>query len=72
MHRGLTSGREDDNMESIKKRFSKFLDNCFLHLCLTSLLDTYREQTKPVIDHYAALGKVAEVSFVPLVNQTLI
>ena len=27
MHRGLTSGREDDNLESIKKRFSKPFDN---------------------------------------------
>ncbi|KAI5124004.1 hypothetical protein M0805_003836 [Coniferiporia weirii] len=44
LERGKTSGREDDNVESIKKRFR-----------------TYKEQTVPVIDYYASLGKVAEV-----------
>ncbi|KAF8964134.1 UMP-CMP kinase [Flammula alnicola] len=40
-----TSGREDDNVESIKKRFRK-------HLKL---------DTMPVIEHYTAQAKVAEV-----------
>ncbi|KAI0317749.1 UMP-CMP kinase [Amylostereum chailletii] len=44
LKRGETSGREDDNIESIKKRFV-----------------TYKDQTMPVIQHYAALGKVAEI-----------
>jgi len=44
LERGKTSGREDDNEESIKKRFV-----------------TYKEQTKPVIDHYAKENKVAEI-----------
>ncbi|KAJ7098176.1 UMP-CMP kinase [Mycena belliarum] len=44
LERGKTSGREDDNAESIKKRFN-----------------TYKETTMPVIEHYRALGKVAEV-----------
>lgn len=39
--RSLTSGRDDDNIESIRKR-----------------LVTYRETTMPVIDFYAAQGKV--------------
>ncbi|KAF8502461.1 UMP-CMP kinase [Gautieria morchelliformis] len=44
LERGKTSGREDDNTESIKKRFV-----------------TYKEQTRPVIDHYTDSKKVAEV-----------
>ncbi|KAF8738605.1 hypothetical protein AX14_010902 [Amanita brunnescens Koide BX004] len=44
MERGKTSGREDDNVESIKKRFY-----------------TYQSDTMPVIHHYKAQGKVAEV-----------
>ncbi|KAJ7470492.1 UMP-CMP kinase [Mycena latifolia] len=44
LERGKTSGREDDNAESIKKRFN-----------------TYKETTMPVIEHYQALGKVAEI-----------
>jgi len=45
LERGKTSGREDDNVESIKKRFR-----------------TYKSDTMPVIEHYASLGKVAEVN----------
>ncbi|TFK36866.1 UMP-CMP kinase [Crucibulum laeve] len=44
VERGKTSGREDDNADSIKKRFH-----------------TYKSDTMPVIQHYAALGKVAEI-----------
>jgi len=44
LERGKTSGREDDNAESIKKRFN-----------------TYKQTTMPVIKHYEALGRVAEI-----------
>jgi len=44
LERGKTSGREDDNVESIKKRFR-----------------TYEIDTMPVIEHYSAQDKVAEV-----------
>jgi len=44
LERGKTSGREDDNTESIKKRFR-----------------TYKNDTMPVIEHYSAQGKVAEI-----------
>jgi len=44
LKRGKTSGREDDNVESIKKRFR-----------------TYETDTMPVINHYSAQSKVAEV-----------
>jgi len=44
LERGKTSGREDDNADSIKKRFN-----------------TYQRDTMPVIEHYKALGKVAEI-----------
>lgn len=45
LERGKTSGREDDNLESIKKRFV-----------------TYKEQTKPVIEHYEKMNKVATIN----------
>jgi len=44
LERGKTSGREDDNIESIKKRFR-----------------THKMDTMPVIEHYSAQAKVAEV-----------
>lgn len=52
LERGKTSGREDDNVESIKKRFN-----------------TYKETTMPVIQHYEALGKVAEIDSSPPVEE---
>ncbi|KAJ6547282.1 UMP-CMP kinase [Mycena capillaripes] len=52
LERGKTSGREDDNAESIKKRFN-----------------TYKETTMPVIKHYEALGKVAEIDSSPSVEE---
>lgn len=42
--RGETSGRSDDNMETIQKR-----------------LDTYNNQTSPVIDFYKGEGKLANI-----------
>ncbi|CAM9277365.1 unnamed protein product, partial [Phaeothamnion confervicola] len=48
MSRGLTSGRADDNMESIKKRFV-----------------TFRDQSVPVVQSFARLGKVRTVSSAP-------
>jgi adenylate kinase len=45
LKRGETSGRADDNAESIKKRFKTFV-----------------EKSKPVIDHYASVGKVRLIS----------
>lgn len=45
LHRGQTSGRVDDNEETIKKR-----------------LQTFHDQTVPVLDLYEKQGKVAEVN----------
>jgi hypothetical protein len=47
LKRGQTSGRADDNSETIRKRFKTFV-----------------EQSKPVIDHYLALGKCHNISAV--------
>ncbi|KAH7908014.1 UMP-CMP kinase [Hygrophoropsis aurantiaca] len=44
--RSQTSGREDDNIESIKKRFRP---------------GTYEEQTMPVIRYYTSFRKVVEI-----------
>eukprot|EP01062_Namystynia_karyoxenos_P064097 TRINITY_DN5696_c0_g1_i1.p1 TRINITY_DN5696_c0_g1~~TRINITY_DN5696_c0_g1_i1.p1 ORF type:complete len:283 (+),score=93.35 TRINITY_DN5696_c0_g1_i1:103-849(+) len=44
LERGKTSGRTDDNVDSIKKRMA-----------------TYHTQTQPVVDYYAALGKLCSV-----------
>ncbi|BFZ16526.1 hypothetical protein BsWGS_19565 [Bradybaena similaris] len=45
LNRGLTSGRTDDNVESLQKR-----------------IQTYRESTLPIIQHYAALNLVSTVN----------
>jgi UMP-CMP kinase len=45
MTRGLTSGRTDDNAESLKKR-----------------INTYRDSTMPIIDHYQTLNLVSRVA----------
>ncbi len=44
LERGKSSGRSDDNLETIQKR-----------------IDTYNEQTAPVIDFYAAENKLANI-----------
>ncbi|KAL3320384.1 Adenylate kinase isoenzyme 1 [Cichlidogyrus casuarinus] len=44
LERGKTSGRADDNEQTIIKRF-----------------ETFKNLTKPVIDHYKKAGKVVEV-----------
>lgn len=64
LERGKTSGREDDNVESIKKRFRK--SDSHFHYLFCSIhvyLGTYKSDTMPVIEHYTSLGKVAEVRF---------
>lgn len=45
VNRGKTSGRVDDNEETIKKR-----------------LDTFHAHTQPIMDHYAAKGKLESVN----------
>jgi adenylate kinase len=51
LERGKTSGRVDDNEETIKKR-----------------LDTFHNQTKPLIDHYK--DKVNTVSSIIVTKQS--
>lgn len=64
LERGKTSGREDDNEESIKKRFSKLSAAVSSRMILIHFLcvEVYKEQTRPVIDYYLEKGKVAAVS----------
>lgn len=64
LERGKTSGREDDNVESIRKRFCVYCTTAIVGFLtdVIAMTDTYKEQTMPVIKHYAELGKVAEVS----------
>jgi adenylate kinase family enzyme len=45
LFRGQSSGRVDDNEETIKQR-----------------LATFHQQTKPVVEHYAAQNKLRKVS----------
>nr|XP_054764177.1 UMP-CMP kinase-like [Lytechinus pictus] len=45
LERGKTSGRSDDNVQSLEKRFL-----------------TYRNSSKPIIDHYDAQGKVKKIA----------
>lgn len=44
LERGKTSGRNDDNEVSIRKRFK-----------------TYEESTRPIIEHFRAIGKIRAV-----------
>jgi len=66
VERGKTSGREDDNMESIRKRFRTFIDTSMpvvdayekegrvVHIDATKDIDTVYEQTKKALkDHMA-------------------
>ena len=64
LKRGETSGRDDDNIESIKKRFGEPYWSTWgpsLYLPYLSHTVTYRDTTMPVIQHYQKQAKVAEV-----------
>lgn len=43
--RSLTSGRNDDNIDSLRKRFA-----------------TFRNETMPIVDFYASMGKCRKVN----------
>lgn len=62
LERGKTSGRTDDNIESITKRFSAlfalFLESPPIFI---STLGTFVETSMPVIDYYRNQNKVVEV-----------
>ena len=62
LKRGETSGREDDNEESIKKRFRASMTVAAFILRYSFFVGVYKEQTMPVIEHYTKLHKVATVS----------
>ncbi|KAI0027419.1 UMP-CMP kinase [Vararia minispora EC-137] len=70
LKRGETSGREDDNVESIKKRFGPPVSTprSFHSSHAARRAVTYQEQTMPVIDHYRTRGKVAEIDSSPTVD----
>lgn len=63
LERGKTSGREDDEVNVIKKRFSEWPPRLAPTSMLTALLnkDTYKSDTMPVIEYYNSLSKLAEV-----------
>lgn len=61
MERGKTSGRDDDNVESIKKRFRTSAGLLDLNWILTCDTGTYKAETMPVIEYYDKQKKVAEV-----------
>lgn len=62
LERGKTSGREDDNIESLKKRFREpffFFDPP--RLIESDHLETHNEFVQPVIRYYENQGKVIKV-----------
>ena len=61
LERGKTSGREDDNEESIRKRFRTSIGTSMIAQSLTCVPGVYKEQTMPVIENYSQEGKVATV-----------
>lgn len=66
LERAKTSGREDDNEESIRKRFRTSRTCDLFRVPLTDYpAGVYKEQTMPVIEHYSKEGKVATVRHVP-------
>ena len=52
LERGKTSGRSDDNLETITKR-----------------LNTYKEQTTPVIDFYKKEGTCVDIKGVGVLDE---
>lgn len=59
LERGKTSGREDDNVESIKKRFSMRI---FTEFSLVSHPpETFVDTSMPVVEYYRKKHKVVEV-----------
>ena len=64
LERGKTSGRDDDNIESIKKRFGESpcspVNAALLYSSIPHQV-TYKETTMPVIEYYEKFGKVAQV-----------
>ena len=60
LERGKTSGREDDNIESIKKRFRTLRLYDVIRRSYSDI-GTHKTDTMPVIEHYSAQAKVAEV-----------
>lgn len=71
LERGKTSGRADDNAESIKKRFSKSEYLTTSEFELSAGIATYKNETMPVIEHYEKLGKVAEVRIIIAFTKTV-
>jgi len=61
LRRGETSGRADDNMDSIKKRFRTYA-------CI-NLPDTFIETSMPVVDFQRAQHKVVDVDATNSVEQ---
>lgn len=62
LKRGESSGRADDNIVSIKKRYVITLSSVTSRLLLTQRsFRTFVETSMPVIDHYAKEGRVRKV-----------
>lgn len=61
LERGKTSGREDDNVESIKKRFRMVPFSQSRAITEPGSSETYKDTTMPVIEYYSKQGKVAEI-----------
>jgi UMP-CMP kinase len=72
MGRAKTSGREDDNKESIVKRFREFAfeylasqQDTGSEVCgivVSGIIGTFTETSMPVVDYYRKANKVVEVS----------
>lgn len=70
LKRGETSGREDDNEESIKKRFrERFPFHPVSPKQLIFPKGVYKDTTMPVVNHYEKLHKVAEIDSSPSVEE---
>lgn len=61
LERGKTSGREDDNIASLKKRFRKRFPPCMTQKLIENRPGTHNELCQPVIEYFEDQGKVVKV-----------
>lgn len=76
LERGKTSGRADDNIESIKKRFREYhrriafpFVTSLLTIAQPLTIETFVDTSMPVVDYYRKQDRVVEVDSIKPVDQ---
>eukprot|EP00891_Asterochloris_glomerata_P004606 jgi/Astpho2/4606/Aster-00181 len=63
--RGKTSGRADDNEETIIKRWGRVIEQVMAEAGACCRFKTFQEESLPVVERYEAEGKAKRISAVP-------